>query len=103
MADDKTFREKVIEKFLAALGEAEVSPVQGGNLYRWALQRGPYAITMHVTINSPEHTNLAHIMISDGSAYQIMPIVTITVYSLEEADALLQRIAGQWKSTPPSR
>ncbi len=97
---EKTFREQVIERLIAALGKPEVARVEAGNLYRWTLNRGPATISMFVTIDSPEHPHIAHIIVSDGSAYQSQPVITSTVHTLEETDAIIAGILKQWKSFP---
>jgi hypothetical protein len=67
----KVFREQVIDLFYEAFGEAEVSIIKAGKLYRWSLPRGPYSIGMFITIDSPEYTDIAHIMISDADSHQV--------------------------------
>jgi hypothetical protein len=101
-ASQHVFREQVVAKFHAALGEPEISCVRSGRLYRWSLAR-PNDLTMYVTINSPERADIAHVMISDGSAHQWEPIVTLTIQTHAEVDSLLGRIARQWKSPRSSQ
>ncbi|HZW06686.1 MAG TPA: hypothetical protein VFF65_06155, partial [Phycisphaerales bacterium] len=74
--------------------------VQAGELYRWTLPRH-YDINMYVTMDSPEYKDLAHIMISDGPRFQEKPIVGVIVYTLEDADRLVERIVKQWEMRPP--
>jgi hypothetical protein len=53
---------------------------------------------MFVTIDSPELSDIAHVMISDSLHHQVEPVAAVSVRTLEEADALLARIVKQWKS-----
>ncbi|MCK6477622.1 MAG: hypothetical protein L6Q35_12420 [Phycisphaerales bacterium] len=69
MPDEPNFRRTVFERMRAALGEPEVSMVRDGEVYRWTLRRR-MDLNFYVTLDSPEHLNLAHIMLSDGSRYQ---------------------------------
>jgi hypothetical protein len=96
----KVFREQVIDLFYEAFGEAEVSVIKAGKLYRWSLPRGPYSIGMFITIDSPEYTDIAHIMISDADSHQVEPVVAVTVRTLAEAKAVIDRIIAQWKKDP---
>jgi hypothetical protein len=80
----------------AALGEPEVSRVTAGELYRWTLRR-LYDLNLYVTLDSPEHRNLAHIMVSDGPGHQREPIENFTIYTHEELDRLIERIVRQWR------
>ena len=98
VAESISFRQKVIDKFIAALGEPETATVSSGTLYRWVLQRGPYAMSMFITIDSPEFPEMAHVLISDGVAHAGEPLVAVSVYTLDDADVLLKRIIDQWKS-----
>jgi hypothetical protein len=98
MEPSGSFREQVVKKFFAAFGDAEVVTVESGNLYRWTLRRGPYSVSMFVTLDSPEREDIAHVMISDSAHQQVEPVVAVTVYTLNEADALIDRIIKQWKS-----
>ncbi|HYD01945.1 MAG TPA: hypothetical protein VEB22_12025 [Phycisphaerales bacterium] len=100
MADENTFRQQVFERLKLALGEPETSRVQAGELYRWTLPR-PYDVNMYVTMDSPEFKDLAHIMVSDGPRFQSKPLVSFIVYTLEEADDLVERIVKQWELRPP--
>jgi hypothetical protein len=103
MTQHKTFREQVIDKFIAAFGEPEVGEFTPGKIYRWCLLRGPYAMSMFITIDSPEFPEMAHVLISDGAAHQAEPLAAVSVYTLPDADLLIQRITKQWKSVgkPP--
>lgn len=92
-----TFRDAVIERLQAEFGQPEVSPVRSGNLYRWTLHRGPYGVSMFITIDSPEFEDIAHIMISDGARHQIEPVVALTVRTMPETEKLIEQIKLQWK------
>jgi hypothetical protein len=104
MTQHKTFREQVIDKFIAAFGEPEVAKFTPGKIYRWCLLRGPYAMSMFITIDSPEFPDMAHVLISDGALHQAEPLVTASVYTLADADLLIERIRKQWQSVggPPA-
>ena len=95
MPEPLTVRQQVFEKLRAALGEPEVSMVRSGSFYRWTLRR-PYEMNLYVTMDSPEREDLGHIMLSDGPKHQDEPVVDFTLYTLEEADGLLERIMKQW-------
>lgn len=96
MPDEQHFRPTVFERMRAALGEPEVSKVRDGEVYRWTLRRR-MDLNSYVTLDSPEHHNLAHIMLSDGSRYQSKPILSVVIFTLEEADKLIRRIVMQWR------
>lgn len=95
-----SLRSQIYARMQAALGIPEISHVSAGDIYRWTLPRH-YDLTLYVTMDSPEHPDLAHIMLSDGPRYQDKPVVSFLVYSLQEADALIVRILEQWKRTVP--
>lgn len=95
---DTTIRQQIYERVRQALGEPEISRVESGELYRWTLKRA-YDVTMYITMDSPEHPNLAHIMISDSEKYQPKPVVSHLLYSIQEADQLIERIRKQWQKT----
>lgn len=97
-----TFREHALLKMKAAFGEPEVARVRDGDLYRWTLTR-PNDLNLYVTLDSPEHTDLAHIMVSDSTEYQDKPLVSTIVYSLDEVDQLISRIQEQWKHPGQTR
>lgn len=97
-----TFREDTLSKMRAAFGEPEVAPVRDGDLYRWTLTR-PDDLNLYVTLDSPEHTDLAHIMVSDSTKYQDKPLVSTIVYTLDEVDRLISRIQEQWKRPGQTR
>jgi hypothetical protein len=99
MESGRTYRDKVIAMLIDAFGEPEVSSVQSGNIYRWTLHRGPYGISMFITIDSPEYEDIAHVMISDAAHHQVEPVVSVTTTTIEEAKALIGRIVGQWKGS----
>ncbi len=99
MPEPKTLREQVIEKFIAAFGEPEVASFTPGKIYRWFLRRdSPYAMAMYLTIDSPEFPDMAHVLISDGAAHQAEPLTTASMYTLADADLLIERLIRQWKS-----
>jgi hypothetical protein len=95
MNSPEHFRAETVKKLKAAFGQPEVSKVASGEIYRWTLKRGVNEISMFITLDSPEFTDMAHIMISDGSAYQIEPVVAVTVRTQAEVDALIERIFKQ--------
>lgn len=97
---DLPFREQVVAKFTEMLGQAHVARVREGELYRWTLPRGTDHIAIFVTIDSPELPMIAHIMVSDGDD-PVEPISTLTVRTMAEAEAVLQRIIEQWNKTRP--
>ena len=92
----KTLREQVFDMMRTAFGEPEVAPVESGNLYRWTLRR-QFDLNIYITMDSPEHSDLAHILVSDSTQYQSAPVVSTVVYSVEEAHALIKRILEQWR------
>jgi hypothetical protein len=108
MTEQKTFRQQVIDKFIAAFGEPEVAVFTPGKIYRWCLLRGPHAMSMFITIDSPEFPEMAHVLISDGAWHQAEPLVAASVHTLADADLLIERIRKQWRSmgvppAPPAR
>lgn len=92
-----SFRDQVIKLFTEKLGEAEQLDSKAGPIFRWTLQRGPYDVAMFITIDSPEWPDMAHVMISDATNFQADPVISNTLYTIEEAAALLDRIEHQWK------
>jgi hypothetical protein len=96
--DQPNFRDQVVEKFQKAFGKPEAINTSTGNIFRWVLQRGQYEMSVIITIDSPEFTDMGHIMISDGCHSQIEPVVAVTVHTHAEVDALIGRIHTQWKS-----
>jgi hypothetical protein len=98
MKPRKTVRAHVIEMFRAAFGEPEVTTVKSGDIFRWTLSRGRKAMPMFITVDSPEFPHLAHILISDGSAHQVEPVVALRMYTRGEAEAVIRGITRQWKS-----
>ena len=101
MRTDETLREVVIAKAKAALGEPEVAAVECGFIYRWRLERGPTDFSVFVTIDSPEHPDIAHVMVSDSPRYQQDLIVSTIVQTPEQADILFSQILDQWHRPQP--
>lgn len=94
-----TIRQQILKRMTEALGEAEISSVRSGDLYRWSLERHD-DLTFYVTVDGPEHQDFAHILLSDGTRYQANAIESVIVYDLEQTDALITRILRQWKANP---
>lgn len=94
----ESIRHQIFEMLKAALGEPEVSTVRSGKLYRWTLTRHN-DVNMYITMDSPEREDLAHIMISDSEKRQSKPIESTIVYTLDQAEKLIQHILSQWRRT----
>ena len=91
-----SFRDQILQRMLAAFDEPEVSTVESDHTYRWTLRRS-HDLSMYVTMDGPEHASLAHIIVSDGVKYQDRPIISTVIHTLDEGDALIARLAKQWK------
>lgn len=97
-----SIRDQIIAIFCEALGEPEISETNRGSMYYWTLKRGRYEVSMYVTIDSPEWPDMAHVLVSDSQQFQTDPVVSITVYTIEEARELVKRILKQWKQPAPT-
>jgi hypothetical protein len=92
-----TFREQALRRFVAAFGPPREVPVQGGSVYRRVLER-PRSLSVYVTLNSPEMTGLAHVLVSDPRCKAGDPLASVVLRTLEEVEALVERVRRQWQS-----
>jgi hypothetical protein len=96
----RAFRERALERLVAKLGPPEVVPVTPGALYRWILRR-PHGLDMYITLDSPEIPDLAHLIVSDPRSGAADPVASITMHTLAEVDAVIDRVLAQWKRGMP--
>jgi len=80
-----------------SLGSPEVTALPCGEVYRWSLRR-MYGLTLYVTLDAPEHADVAHVTLSDGPRFQARPVESHLVRTEEDGRALVERIVRQWKS-----
>lgn len=90
------FREQALARLTAAFGKPTVVQVAEGEIYRWVLAR-PFGVDLHVTLDSPEFPDLAHLIVSDPKAGPLDPIASLTMRTLPEVDAVVERLLLQWK------
>jgi hypothetical protein len=95
---DLPFRDRALTVLKEVLGEPERLPATGGVLYRWILERSN-GLSMYVTLDSPEMPELAHLIISDPQSTQnVEPVVSKTMRTIEEVEAIAQELVKQWKT-----
>ena len=96
MTDQQAFRQQALERLMGALGEPEVIKVSGGEMYRWVLKR-PHNLHMYLTLDSPELPDIAHLIVSDPRSRAADPVVSLTMRTLPEVDAVVKKVIEQWK------
>lgn len=52
---------------------------------------------MHITLDSPELPQIAHLIVSDPRSGPVDPVVSLTMRTLPEVEAVIQRLLEQWR------
>lgn len=96
-----TFRERARRQFETAFGVPAVLATEAGSLYRWVLTRAPRS-SLYVTLDSPEMTHLAHVLVSDPLSTQLDPVSSVVMRTDAEVASAVARIRAQRAGVPES-
>lgn len=94
--EHKPFRERALDRLIAAFGDPERIPAEAGILYRWVLRR-PHGLDLYITLDSPEMPEIAHLIVSDPRSGVVDPVVSLTMRTLPEVDAVVEKLRQQWQ------
>jgi hypothetical protein len=86
----------VVARLTAAFGLPREIPAGEGMLfYRWLLRRAD-GDSIYLTVDSPERTDIAHVLVSDPRQ-EIDPVASLTIRTMPEVEATIEKITAQWK------
>lgn len=88
------FRERARRQFESTFGPPQVLPTEVGSLYRWVLKR-PSGKSLYITLDSPEMTHIAHVLVSDPLSTQLDPISSLVMRTDAEVESAIARIKEQ--------
>jgi hypothetical protein len=92
-----TLREQALARLTEALGPPRaLSAEPDMAFYRWILSRSD-GMSLYLTLNSPELTDIAHLLLSDPRQ-AVEPVVSLTIRTIPEVDAAIERIIRQWRA-----
>lgn len=95
-----TFRERACRQFAAAFGPPTALPTEAGDLYRWVLKRPGGRQPVYVTLDSPEMTHIAHVLVSDPQSTQLDPVSSLVMRTEAEVASAIARIKAQLAGVP---
>jgi hypothetical protein len=85
-----TFRDQVVERFIAEFGEPQTVQTVDGAVYRWVLKTNRDDV-IRLTIDAPEFPSMAHLLVSDRAAV-IDPLSSIPLRTMPEAEEVVARV-----------
>lgn len=96
----RSFRDEALAQLAHAFGPPRVIPTEPGlAFYRWILDR-PCGLSVYLTLNCPESAQIAHLILSDPKQ-GADPVVSITIRTMPQVSAAIERIIRQWRNQIP--
>lgn len=97
--EDLSFRDQAVSSFEDAFGPPQIVQTVDGPLFRWVL-RSSDGSHIRITIDSPEFPQIAHVLVSDRTAAQL--VTSSTLREMDEVYELIRRLRDRLTGTTSS-